>query len=122
MTGREQKLRRTQGCLTDAVAYYLNQHPEHVPFFVYPRQGWCARFKAFFRRLGYVVWWIKADAIPKRGTHIVCGNSLVWKTAAHVVVYRDGRVVYDPDYPSRWNDKRMTHRLMIVKKQRRRAR
>lgn len=107
------RLRHTQGCLTDCVAFWLDVHPESVPYFVYPRKGWCARLKAFFKRHGYVVYWVDCEVPPKRGTHIVCGDSLVWKTAAHVVVYRAGRLVYDPDYPSRWSDKRITHRLII---------
>lgn len=107
------KLRRTQGCLTDCVAYWLNLHPANVPFFVYPRKGWNSRLKEFFKRYGYAVHWDKCESPPKRGTHIVCGDSLVWKTAAHVVVYRAGKIVYDPHYPSRWSDKRITHRLII---------
>lgn len=108
------KLRRTQGCLTDCIAYYLNLHPEHVPFFVYPRAGWMNRVKKFFKKHGYIVWWTHAEKMPKRGIHIVCGDSLKWKTASHVVVYKNGKLVYDPLYPSQWSDKRITHRLMIV--------
>ena len=107
------RLRRTQGCLTDCIGYVLNQHPEHVPFFVYPRQYWMRRVKAYFRRRGYKVYWVKTQEIPKRGTHLVCGDSLAWKTASHVVVYRNGKLVFDPDYPSRWSDDRMTHRLVM---------
>ena len=106
------KLRRTQGCLTDCVAYYLNLHPENVPYFVYPRKGWNERLKAFFKKHGYEVYWDFCKKIPKRGTHIVCGNSLKWKTYAHVVVYKNGKLVYDPNYPSDWSDKRITHKLI----------
>lgn len=110
-----QKLRRTQGCLTDCVAYYFNLHPENVPFFVYPREGWNKRLKAFFWKHGYTAYWDLCKVPPKRGIHIICGNSLKWKTAAHVVIYRNGKLAYDPDYPSKWSDKRITHRLIIKK-------
>src|SRR3990167_3906 len=101
------RLRHRQGCLTDCVAFYLNLHPWKVPYFVYPRNGWLQRLKAFFKRHGYKVYWVSCFRPPKRGTHIVCGNSLRWKTYAHVVVYHNGRVAYDPDYPSRWNLERL---------------
>ena len=107
------RLRRTQGCLTDCVAYFLNLHPENVPFFVYPRKGWNERLKGFLKKHGYTAYWLNITEVPKRGTHIVCGDSLRWKTAAHVVVYKNGRMAYDPDYPSKWSDKRITHRLII---------
>ena len=110
-----QRLRRTQGCLTDCVAYYFNLHPDNVPFFVYPRKDWMKRVKEFFKKRGYIAYWLIADAsdIPKRGKHIVCGDSLKWKTSAHAVVYGSGKLVYDPDYPSDWSDKRITHRLVV---------
>lgn len=107
------RLRRTQGCLTDAVAFALNLHPESVPLFVYPRAGWAQRLRRFFQRRGYTATWIRATSVPKRGTHIVCGDSLRWKTAGHAVVYRAGRLAYDPDFPSKWTPKRMTHRLVL---------
>lgn len=109
------RLRRTQGCLTDSVAYYWNLHPDRVPLFIYPRGQWMARLKRFFKRRGRVVRWVTCSSVPARGTHIVCGDSLVWKTAAHVVVYRRGRLAYDPQYPSRWSDDRITHRLVVSK-------
>jgi len=115
------RLRRTQGCLTDCVAYFLNIHPENVPYFVYPRKGWNDRLKRFFKKHGYRAEWIfcgygtRFFKIPKRGTNIVCGNSLKWKTYAHVVVYKNGKVAYDPQYPSKWSDKRVTHRLIVSK-------
>ena len=109
------RLRRTQGCLTDCVAYFLNLHPENVPYFVYPRKGWNDRLKKFLKKYGYSSFWLNITEIPKRGTHIVCGDSLVWKTACHVVVYKNGKLVYDPNYPSDWSDKRITHRLIIKK-------
>ena len=107
------KLRREQGCLTDCVAYYLNLHPERVPFFVYPRKDWMKRVKAFFRKHGYSAFWLNITDVPERGTHIVCGNSLKWKGFAHVVVYKNGKLIYDPNYPSDWSDKRITHWLII---------
>ena len=124
-TRNMEKLRRNQGCLTDCVAYFLNLHPEKVPYFVYPRKGWNDRLKAFFRRHGYKVHWQycefkpstkkvhKSWLLPKHGTHIVCGNSLKWKTYAHVVVYKNSKLIYDPNYPSDWKDERITHRLII---------
>ena len=111
------RLRRTQGCLTDSVAYVLNLHPERVPYFVYPRAHWMRRLRAWFRRRGFDVRWVPTATVPKRGIHIVCGNSLHWKTYAHVVVYRSGRLVFDPQYPSKWSDKRITHRLIIQKRE-----
>lgn len=107
------RLRRTQGCLTDCVAYYLNVHPERVPYFVYPRETWMVRLRAFFRKRGFVIYWKACTTVPKRGTHIVCGDSLKWKTYAHVVVYRQGRLEFDPQYPSKWADSRITHRLVV---------
>jgi len=109
------KLRRTQGCMTDCVAYFLNLHPEHVPFFVYPREGWNNRLKKFFKKHGYIVRWELATKAPKRGTHIIVGDSLVWKTYSHMVVYKNGKLVYDPNFPSKWTDKRITHKLVINK-------
>ena len=110
---RELRLRRTQGCLTDCIAYYFNLHPEKVPFFVYPRNGWSQRLKRFFKRRGYKAFWQGCLRPPKSGLHILCGDSLRWKTASHAVVYRDGKLVYDPKYPSEWSDKRITHRLIV---------
>jgi hypothetical protein len=107
-----QRLRQTQGCLTDCVAYVLNIHPERVPYFVYPREGWMMRFRRFFRKHGYAVRWLPCTEPPRRGVHIVCGDSLRWKTAAHVVVYRAGKLAYDPNYPSNWSEDRITHRLI----------
>lgn len=107
------RLRRTQGCLTDAVAYLLNVHPDRVPLFVYPRAGWNQRLKAYFRRRGFKVRWRRCSTVPRRGMHLVCGTSLVWKTAGHAVVYRAGRLAYDPDFPSRWTADRITHRLVV---------
>lgn len=111
----ELRLRRTQGCLTDCVAYVLNLHPEKVPYFVYPRAGWLVRLKVFLQRNGYDAWWVSADKVPKTGIHIMCGNSKFWKTYAHVVVYKNGKMVYDPNYPSDWSDSRITHRLVLKK-------
>jgi hypothetical protein len=109
------RLRRTQGCLTDCVAYLLNIHPENAPYFVYPRKGWNDRLKIFFKKRGYISYWSTCKEIPKTRTHIVCGNSLKWKTSAHVVVYKNGKLIYDPDYPSRWSNKRITHKLVLKK-------
>lgn len=108
-----ERLRRTQGCLTDCVAYILNLHPENVPYFVYPRKGWNERLKAFFKKHGYEVRWTNERPIVSRGLYIVSGNSLKYKTYAHVVVYRGKKMVYDPQYPSKWKDERATHRLVI---------
>ena len=110
-----ERLRHTQGCLTDCVGYVLNQHPHRLPYFVYPREGWMQRVRRFFRRCGYEAKWHRCSTVPQRGTHIVCGDSLCWKTAAHAVVYRNGRLVFDPDYPSRWSARRITHRLILVR-------
>lgn len=109
------RLRRTQGCLTDCVAYVLNMHPERVPFFVYPRLGWMARLRRFFKTHGYLVRWVECSEPPLKGIHIICGPSLKWKTAGHVVVYRNGKMVYDPDYPSKWSNKRITHQLLVTR-------
>lgn len=112
-----EKLRRTQGCLTDCVAYILNLHPENVPYFVYPREGWNERLKAFFRKNGYHSEWkmCSESSIPKRGVHLIQGDSLIWKTYGHAVVYKNGKLVYDPNYPSNWKDNRVTHRLVLKK-------
>ena len=107
------RLRRTQGCLTDCVAYLLNVHPERVPYFVYRREGWSRRLKAFFQRRGFRARWVFCARPPARGTHILCGDSLRWKTFGHVVVYRNGRLAFDPNFPSDWSDDRITHRLVV---------
>lgn len=111
------RLRRTQGCLTDCVAYYFNVHPERVPLFIYPRGAWIKRLRRFFRARGYTITWrdILFAPIPATGAHIVCGDSLVWKMAAHCVVYRNGKMVYDPNFPSQWKKQRITHRLIVRK-------
>lgn len=112
----ELRRRREQGCLTDCIAYYLNLHPDRVPLFTHPRKGWMRRVKQFFRRRGMLVFWVKDKRVPRRGMHIVCGDSSVWKRFAHVVVYRNGVLAYDPDYPSRWKDCRTTHRLIVIRR------
>lgn len=111
------RLRQTQGCLTDCVAYFLNVHPQNVPYFVYPREGWNERLKAFFKKHGYKANWNKIEFAPlkKSGLQIVCGNSLKYKTYAHCVVYRGKNLVYDPQFPSKWKDNRITHRLILTK-------
>lgn len=111
------RLRETQGCLTDCVAFVLNKHPRNVPYFVYPRKGWNERLKKYLKDNGYRAYWrmIKFSPLKKRGLQIVCGDSLKWKTAAHCVVYRGSKMVYDPQYPSKWKDIRITHRLVMVK-------
>lgn len=109
-----EKMRRTQGCMTDSVAYYFNLHPENVPLFVYPRKNWSRRFKNFFRKMGYKAVWYTCSKPPKRGTHIIVGNSLVWKTFSHMVVYKNGKLAYDPTYPSQWKDTRITHILSLT--------
>lgn len=111
----ETRLRREQGCLTDCVAYYFNLHPENVPYFVYPRKGWAARLKAFFRRRGIKGKWMKSSWVPSRGTYLVIGDSKVWKTYSHCVVYKNGRLAYDPDYSRAWDDSRITHVFMTEK-------
>ena len=110
-------LRATQGCLTDCVAYILNLHPRKVPYFVYPRKGWNERLKKFFKKYGYKTEWRVCfpETIPKTGAHIICGNSLKWKTSAHVVVYKKGKLIYGPQYPSKWKNNRITHRLLLTK-------
>ena len=107
------KMRRTQGCLTDSVAYYFNVHPENVPFFVYPRKNWMRRLRTYFKKHDKGIFWHKEKTPPKKGTFIVCGDSLKYKTFAHVVVYKNGKLAYDPDYPSKWSTKRITHWLEV---------
>ena len=111
--------RDSMGCLTDAVAFYFNLHPERVPLFVFPRRGWLSRLKAFYRRRNCRIRWVRAVKAPARGTHLVCGDSLKWKRASHVVVYRNGRLVFDPSRPSQWTNARITHRLVVTRKNKR---
>lgn len=106
-----QKLRRTQGCMTDCVAYIFNLHPENVPYFIYPREDWAKRLRSFFKKRGLVAIWVKTKDIPKRGTYMVVGDSLKWKTYSHAVVYKNGKCIYDPNYPSKWKENRITHYL-----------
>lgn len=108
-----QKLRRTQGCLTNCVAYFFNLHPENVPYFIYPREDWAKRLRSFFKKRGLIAIWVKSKDVPKRGMYIVVGDSLVWKTYAHAVVYKNGKCVYDPSYPSEWKHDRATHYLAV---------
>ncbi len=115
---REQHIRRTEGCLTDCLAYVFNQHPEHVPVFIYPRKGWMTRVRRWVGRRGFRCYWQRVEdrPIPRRGVVIVCGDSLRWKTYAHAVVYRGGRMVFDPAHPSEWSDARATHWLCFEEK------
>lgn len=108
-------MRRTQGCLTDCIAYFFNIHPEKVPYFVYPRKDWMKRVRKFFKSHGYKCHWqlIEFAPLKKSGLQIVCGNSLAYKNASHAVVYRGRKLAYDPQYPSKWSEKRITHRLII---------
>ena len=109
-------IRRYEGCMTDCVAYYLNLHPENVPLFVkWGRKAWNKKFRAWWGKRGYAVRWDFCKTPPKRGKHIIVGNSLVWKKYSHMVVYRNGKVAYDPSFPSRWKDNRITHRLIVKK-------
>ena len=111
-----ERLRQTQGCLTDCIAYVFNLHPWKIPFFIYPRKDWMKRVQTFFRRRGYICYWIKSNKIPKNKKEtIVCGNSLVWKTASHVVVYKNRKCIFDPAYPTKWKDSRITHILKVIK-------
>lgn len=112
------RLRHKHGCLTDCVAYVLNLHPHRIPYFVYPRDGWMDRLRAFFKKHGWEVRWHECSTPPARGTFIVCGDSLKYKTYCHVVVYRSGKLVFDPQFPSEWSDKRITHRLVMTRTER----
>lgn len=112
-----EKLRRTQGCLTDCVAFVLNIHPQNVPYFVYPRKGWNERMKKFFKKHGYdAKWTLYCDIKEKKVLRIVIGDSLIWKTSAHAVVYRGNELVYDPQFPSKWKGTRATHFLYLKKR------
>lgn len=77
--------------------------------------NWNERLKKFFKKQGYEVYWKQAKKPPARGKHIVCGDSLKWKTFSHVVVYKNGQLIYDPQHPSAWSPKRITHKLIIKK-------
>ena len=85
-----EKMRETQGCLTDCVAFFLNKHPQNVPYFVYPRVGWNERLKEYFLENGYRAHWdlIENAPLKKGGLQIVCGDSLKYKNFSHCVVYR----------------------------------
>lgn len=108
-------IRRYEGCMTDCVAFFLDKHPENVPLFVKLGKKWSVKFRAYWKRHGYAVRWELASKAPKRGTHIMVGDSLVWKKYSHMVVYRSGKLVYDPAFPSKWRDNRITHRLVVKK-------
>lgn len=108
-------IRRYEGCMTDSVAYYLNLHPENVPLFVKFGKDWIKKFKNWWKRKGYTVRWELCEKPPKKGKHIIVGNSLVWKKYSHMVVYKNGKLAYDPNYPSKWKDHRITHRLVVSK-------
>jgi hypothetical protein len=108
-------IRRYEGCMTDSVAYYLNLHPENVPLFVKYGKGWAKKFRNWWKRKGYIVRWELCKKPPKRGKHIIVGDSLVWKKYSHMVVYKNGKLAYDPSYPSRWKDNRITHKLVVRK-------
>lgn len=111
------KLRKTQGCLTDCVAYYFNIHPQNVPFFIYPREGWNRRLKAFFRRRGFLVFWSPYFDLEESDdkVRLVVGNSKNWKTSGHCVVYRGNKKVYDPSLKPAMKGK-PTHQLIVIKK------
>jgi len=115
MKKTEQYKRRYEGCMTDCVAYYLNLHPENVPLFINWGKDWSKKFRTWWRRSGYEVRWDFCKKPPKKGMHIIVGDSLVWKKYSHMVVYKNGKLIYDPTYPSKWKDNRITHRLIIKK-------
>jgi len=108
-------IRRYKGCMTDSVAYYLNLHPEKVPLFIKYGKNWSKKFRSWWKQRGYEVRWDFCKKPPKKGVHIIVGDSLVWKRYSHMVVYRNGKLAYDPTYPSKWKDNRITHRLIVKK-------
>ena len=103
--------------MTDCVAYYFNMHPDKVPYFIAnrPHTGWARRLREYYKRRGFKARWIETTSVPKRGLHLVTGDSLTFEKYAHAVMYKDGKLVYDPAYPSSWKDCRITHRLEVTK-------
>lgn len=115
MTKKELKWRDKKGCLTDCVAFVFNLHPMNVPLFVRPEDKWPKKFKKWLKMKGFKVKWIWTKKIPKRGMFIVGGRSLLYKNSDHVVVYRNGKMVYDPSCPSYWNNKRVQYYAKFIK-------
>ena len=108
-----QKLRATQGCLTDCVAYYFNIHPQNVPFFIYPRETWMRRLKSFFAKRGLRIFWCPYTETNKKIIRLVVGNSKKWKTLAHCVVYKGNKKIYDPNPDGNAMKGKPTHQLVI---------
>lgn len=111
-----QKLRATQGCLTDCVAYYFNIHPQNVPFFIYPRKNWMKRLRAFFARRGLSIFWTPYVEMKNKGAlKLVVGNSKRYKQSSHCVVYKGNKKVYDPNPTGNAMKGKPTHQLIISK-------
>lgn len=91
---KHRKLRHTQGCLTDCVAYYFGVHPNKVPFFIKPTKGWYKRFQRYFSRRGLKCSWV--DYKPTKNLIIAVGKSSTKKGWYHAVVYKGGKKIYDP--------------------------
>lgn len=109
------KLRATQGCLTDCVAYYFNVHPLSVPFFIYPRKTWMKRLKAYFKKQGYEIFWAPYTKEKKKILRLVVGNSKNWKTSGHCVVYLGNKKVFDPNLVGNAMKGEPTHQLVVTK-------
>jgi hypothetical protein len=105
--------RYREGCLTDCVAYYFNYHPQKVPLFIHPKKNWHTRLKRFFKYRGYEIMWERTNKAPKTGRHIMVVDG--YGEDGHALVYKNGKLAYDPAYPSR-SRKNITHRLIIKKR------
>ena len=97
-------------CFTDCVAYFFDMHPAHVPFFIGYTPFWFWYVKQFFKRRGYII-----EAIPykpglmrnNRKLYIVSGLSPRsksrkkndFRTIHHAVIYKGGKLFYDPKVP-----------------------
>ena len=116
---KERELRERQGCLTDCLAYYFNIHPMKVPLFVRPETErhfvWRYLMEDWLNLRGFESKYIKRKTVPKRGMYLAVGNSTKYKRCTHCVVYVNGKLVFDPQFPSAWNDSRVTHYLRITR-------
>lgn len=94
-------------CFTQCVAYYLDMHPAHVPFFInYP--DWHHYTQRWFRRHGYHIEQMpyKRELMSnKRTLYILQGVSPLSKATKkmhqavhHAAVFRNGKCVFDPNY------------------------
>jgi hypothetical protein len=99
-------------CMTYCVARYFSIPPRQVPFFI-GNANWRDRFERFFRRRKKKIelYYFNKRTLPKRGYCFVVGLSPASKAKTnnphdarnkhHMVLYKDGRLFFDPNHCKR---------------------